>query len=105
MLLFRAVNVSRTGYREQDVTTYEAASGKADFSLNYRPTGGDLELVWNSKFGFGRTIYQGANRYQLDNFLMQQHKLELRSKDFFVRGYMTVKMLVILTICDLRVLI
>ncbi|MBT6636143.1 MAG: TonB-dependent receptor plug domain-containing protein, partial [Flavobacteriaceae bacterium] len=87
--LIPAVNVSRTGYREQDVTTYKAASGKADFSLNYRPTGGDLELVWNSKFGFGRTIYQGANRYQLDNFLMQQHKLELRSKDFFVRGYMT----------------
>jgi outer membrane receptor protein involved in Fe transport len=87
--LIPAVNVSRTGYREQDVTTYKAASGKADFSLNYRPTGGDLELVWNSKFGFGRTIYQGDNRYQLDNFLMQQHKLELRSKDFFVRGYMT----------------
>lgn len=87
--LIPAVNVSRTGYREQDVTTYEAASGKADFSLNYKPTGGDLEVVWNSKFGFGRTIYQGANRYQLDNFLMQQHKLELRSKDFFVRGYMT----------------
>ena len=86
--LIPAVNVSRTGYREQDVTDYEAASGKADYSLNYRPTGGDLELVWNSKFGFGRTIYQGANRYQLDNFLMQQHKLELRSKDFFVRGYM-----------------
>jgi outer membrane receptor protein involved in Fe transport len=86
--LLPAVNVSRTGYREQDVTDYQAASGKADFSLNYRPTGGDLELVWNSKFGFGRTIYQGANRYQLDNFLMQQHKLELRSKDFFVRGYM-----------------
>ena len=86
--LIPAVNVSRTGYREQDVTDYKAASGKADFSLNYRPTGGDLELVWNSKFGFGRTIYQGANRYQLDNFLMQQHKLELRSKDFFVRGYM-----------------
>ena len=81
-------NVSRTGYREQDVTDYGAKSGKADFSLNYRPTGGDLELVWNSKFGFGRTIYQGANRYQLDNFLMQQHKLELKSKDFFVRGYM-----------------
>ena len=85
--LVPAVNVSRTGYREQDVTDYVAASGKADFSLNYRPTGGDLEIVWNSKFGFGRTIYQGANRYQLDNFLMQQHKLELKSKDFFVRGY------------------
>ncbi len=86
--LVPAVNVSRTGYREQDVTDYVAASGKADFSLNYRPTGDDFEIIWNSKFGFGRTIYQGANRYQLDNFLMQQHKLELKSKDFFVRGYM-----------------
>tara|TARA_R110000787_G_scaffold15134_2_gene46789 strand:- start:25760 stop:28501 length:2742 start_codon:yes stop_codon:yes gene_type:complete len=86
--LIPAVNVSRTGYREQDVTDYDAGSGKADFSLNYRPTGGDLEIVLNSKLGFGRTIYQGANRYQLDNFLMQQHKLEVKSKDFFVRGYM-----------------
>jgi len=80
-------NVSRTGYREQDLTDYNADSGKADFSLNYRPTGGDLEIIWNSKIGFGRTIYQGANRYQLDNFIMQQHKLEIKSKNFFVRGY------------------
>jgi len=80
-------NVSRTGYREQDLTDYNADSGKFDVSLNYRPTGGDLEIIWNSKIGFGRTIYQGANRYQLDNFIMQQHKLEVKSKDFFVRGY------------------
>ncbi len=80
-------NVSRTGYREQDLTDYGAQSGKFDISLNYRPTGGDLEIIWNSKIGFGRTIYQGANRYQLDNFIMQQHKLEIKSKDFFVRGY------------------
>ena len=85
--LIPAVNVARTGYREQDLTDYDATSGKADFSLNYRPMGDDLEIIWNSKFGFGRTIYQGANRYQLDNFLMQQHKLEIKSNDFFVRGY------------------
>lgn len=82
-------NVSRTGYREQDLTDYGAESGKFDVTLNYRPTGGDLEIIWNSKAGFGRTIYQGANRYQLDNFIMQQHKLEVRGKDFFVRGYTT----------------
>ncbi|MCF6306757.1 MAG: TonB-dependent receptor [Flavobacteriaceae bacterium] len=87
--LIPADNVSRTGYREQDLTDYTAATGKADFSLNYRPTGGDLEIIWNSKVGFGRTIYQGANRYQLDNFIMQQHKLEIKSKDFFVRAYTT----------------
>lgn len=85
--LLPAVDVSRTGYREQDVTDYDAGNGKADISFHYRPTGGDFEIEWNSKFGWGRTIYQGANRYQLDNFLMQSHKIELRNKDFFIRGY------------------
>ncbi len=85
--LVPAVNVSRTGYREQDLTDYNGDNGKADFSLHYRPKGDDLEIIWNSKFGFGRTIYQGANRYQLDNFLMQSHKLEIKSDVFFVRAY------------------
>jgi len=82
-------NVSRTGYREQDLTDYGAESGKFDVSLNYRPTGEDLEIILNSRIGFGNTIYQGANRYQLNNFILQQHKLEVKSKDFFVRGYLT----------------
>jgi outer membrane receptor protein involved in Fe transport len=85
--LIPGVNVSRTGYREQDLTDYDGDNGKADFSLHYRPKADDLEIIWNSKFGFGRTIYQGANRYQLDNFLMQSHKLEVKSDDFFVRAY------------------
>ncbi len=85
--LVPAVDVSRTGYREQDLTDYDGTSGKADFSLHFRPKADDLEIIWNSKIGFGRTIYQGANRYQLDNFLMQSHKLEVRSDNFFVRAY------------------
>ena len=87
--LLPAVNVGRTGYREQDLTDYEAQSIKADFSLNYRPFENDLEVIWNSRLGQGGTIYQGANRYQLKNFIVQQHKLEIRSKDFFIRGYTT----------------
>ncbi|NOY46707.1 MAG: TonB-dependent receptor [Chlorobi bacterium] len=45
--------------------------------------------IWNTRVGFGNTIYQGANRYNLNNFFMQQHKLEIRGNDFFVRGYTT----------------
>ncbi len=81
--------ISRTGYNEVDLMDNEAKSLKADFSLNYRPFGNDFEVVWNSKFGFGNTIYQGGNRYSLKNFFMQQHKLEFSSKDFFLRGYVT----------------
>ena len=87
--LLPAVNVGRTGYREQDLTDYNAESLKTDFSLNFRPFEDDLEIVWNTRLGFGSTIYQGANRYQLKNFFIQQHKLEVRNKDFFLRGYST----------------
>lgn len=82
-------NVSRTGYKELDLTDYEAESMKADVSLHYKPFANDLEIIWNSKFGRGNTIYQGANRYAIDNFFMQQHRFEVRNDNFFVRAYMT----------------
>ena len=83
-------NISRTGYDERDLMTYEAKSVKFGTTLNYRPFGNDrLEIMWDSKFGIGNTIYQGINRYNIKDFFMEQHKLEIRGKNFFVRGYMT----------------
>ena len=83
-------NVSRTGYNEVDLTDNEVRNAKIDFSLHLRPFGNEnLEVIWQSKFGFGNSVYQGANRYYLNGFSMQQHKLELTGKNFFVRGYFT----------------
>jgi outer membrane receptor protein involved in Fe transport len=88
--LIPSESVSRTGYDERDLMTYEARSVKFGGSLNYRPFGDDrLEVIWNSKLGVGNTIYQGTNRYNIQDFFMEQHKLEVRGKNFFVRGYMT----------------
>ena len=83
-------NVSRTGYNETDLTDNKVSNKKIDFSLHARPFGDErLEIIWQSKFGFGNAVYQGANRYYLNNFFMQQHKLEFKGKNFFVRGYTT----------------
>jgi outer membrane cobalamin receptor len=83
-------NVSRTGYNEIDLTDNRASNTKIDFSFHLRPFGDEkLEVIWQSKFGFGNAVYQGANRYYLNNFFMQQHKLEFKGKNFFVRGYTT----------------
>ena len=83
-------NVSRTGYKEVELTDNVASNTKLDFSLHLRPFGNEnLEVIWQSKFGFGNAVYQGANRYYLNNFFMQQHKLEFKGKNFFVRGYTT----------------
>ncbi len=88
--LIPSVNVSRGGYNELDLTTNQAESFKADWGLYYRPiTDNSLELSYVGKIGSGTTIYQGANRYNINDFFLQQHKLEVKHDNFFVRGYFT----------------
>ncbi len=79
--------VSRTGYTEQELADYGAQSLKSDFAVHIRPFEDDLEVIWNSRIGSGTTIYQGANRYSVTGFTLQQHKLEVRNDNFFIRGY------------------
>ena len=82
-------NVSRTGYAERDLTNYNAESVKFDAALHYRPWANDFEVIYVGKIGVGSTLYQGANRYSIQNFFLQQHKLEFKNDNFFVRGYIT----------------
>lgn len=79
--------VSRTGYNERDLTDYNAESVKADWGLYFRPWANDFEIQYVGKVGTGTTIYQGTNRYNIDGFTQQQHKLELKNDNFFLRGY------------------
>ena len=81
------VVVSRTGYNERHLTDYNAESIKADWGLYYRPWANDFEIQYVGKVGTGSTIYQGTNRYNIDNFFQQQHKLEFKNDNFFLRGY------------------
>jgi iron complex outermembrane receptor protein len=82
-----SVNISRTGYNESDLTDYNAESLKADWGLYYRPFEDDFEISYVGKVGTGTTIYQGLNRYNIENFFQEQHKLEIRNDNFFLRGY------------------
>ena len=88
--------VSRTGYREQDLNDNSVENVKFDFSVYYRPFVSNESKFWNTfeiigqhKVGLGNTTYQGANRYRLENFLMQQTKVEFKNDQFFARFYMT----------------
>jgi hypothetical protein len=76
--------VSRTGYRERDLSDNKIQSVKADFALHYKPWANDFEVIGAYKLGFGNTIYQGANRYALN-----QAKFEVKNRNFFVRAYIT----------------
>ena len=81
--------VSRTGYQESALTNYEAQSLKFDAALHYRPNADDFEIIYVGRIGQGQTIFQDTNRFSLNDFLLQQHKLEVRNDNFFVRGYIT----------------
>lgn len=85
--LVPSVDVSRTGYNERNLTSSEAKSIKADWSVHLRPWANDFEIIYQGKIGTGTTIYQGLNRYNIDNFTQQQHKLEFKNDNFFLRGY------------------
>jgi len=82
--------VSRTPYEERYLVDYGAKNIKTNIGLHYRITD-KAELLYNLNYGAGTSVYTGAQRYSLRNFNIQQHKLELKGDNFFVRGYATIE--------------
>ncbi len=80
--------VSRTGYNEKDLVNYKAYnlkfSGGLYFKLN---TNTEASLTGN--WGLGTSVYTGADRYSLKNFIIGQYKLEFKNKNWFLRAYTT----------------
>ncbi|MCG2616656.1 TonB-dependent receptor [Terrimonas sp. NA20] len=81
-------NVSRTGYDEKDLVDYNTINARFTAALHYKITPG-IEASLSTNFGTGTTVYTGADRYSLRNLKMAQHKLEIRAKNWFLRGYTT----------------
>ncbi|MCB0492819.1 MAG: TonB-dependent receptor [Cyclobacteriaceae bacterium] len=78
--------VSLTPYKEKDLISYNAKNIKANVGLYYRLNDkSELSYLYNA--GFGTSIYTGAQRYSLDNFNIQQHRLQLRADNYYIRAY------------------
>jgi outer membrane receptor protein involved in Fe transport len=92
---YRAINTFyRTGYREGDVLDYDTKNFKANLSFHYRinpeETYESTEIILANNVGTGTTVYQGDNRFRLQNIFFMQNRLEIRKKDnFFIRFYTT----------------
>lgn len=81
-------NVSRTGYKESDIVDPKTRNIRISGALSYKITD-DLTATFEGYYGTGNTVYTGADRFALKNLKMGQYKLELKSKNWFVRGYTT----------------
>jgi outer membrane receptor protein involved in Fe transport len=80
--------VSRTGYRESDLADYGTKSLKLNAALHWR-LNDRVEAILQGNYGFGTTVYTGADRYSIANFKLGQYKAELRGANWYVRAYTT----------------
>lgn len=80
--------VSRTGYREENLVDYDTKNLKLGGALHYRFSE-QLEGILQVNSGSGTSVYTGADRYSLRDFVMTQYKAELRGRNFFLRAYTT----------------
>ncbi|MEO5978685.1 MAG: TonB-dependent receptor [Chryseolinea sp.] len=82
--------VSRTGYAEKDLTDYNVYSLKLSGAAHYR-FNENMVLIYQYNFGQGTANYTGSNRFSINNFTLQQHKLELKGGNYFLRAYATLE--------------
>lgn len=80
--------IKAPGYQESTMADYNTYSLKAGVGLYYRFKP-NLELSYLFKFGTGTAIYQGTNRYSINNIRFYQNKVELKGKNFFIKAYST----------------
>ncbi len=82
--------VSRTGYEERHLTDYNVYSLKLNGAVHYKLSDNAV-LSYQYNFGKGTANYTGSNRFSINNFTLQQHKVELKGANYFVRGYATIE--------------
>ena len=80
--------ISRTGYRESDLADYGTKSLKLNAALHYR-LNDRVEAILQANYGFGTTVYTGADRYSIANFKLGQYKAELKGANWYLRAYTT----------------
>jgi outer membrane cobalamin receptor len=86
----QTLRVARTGYWETDLVTPKVDNLKADLGLHYRVSE-KAELSYSYRIGKLDGVFQRGNKIQLDNVIVQNHKLELRGTNYVVRSYVSLE--------------
>ena len=87
---YKDMNVSRTGYAEQDIIDPTAKNTKVTGSIHYK-VNDKTEASLSAYTGTGNTVYSGSDRYSLHDLKMSQFKFELKSKNWMFRAYKTIE--------------
>lgn len=85
-----AFAVTREGYREEDLVTYNSNSVKLNGALHFKLSK-ESELSLATFYGKASTMITGDDRIALRDFSIQQHKVELNVNSFNFRAYTTLQ--------------
>lgn len=82
----RTLTVGRTGYWEKDLVDPRVDNLKFDASLHYKftPT---TELIYSYRVGKMDGVFQRGNKIKLDNVVVQNHRLELKGRNYTIKAY------------------
>jgi iron complex outermembrane receptor protein len=84
------LTVARTGYNEVDLVDPKVSNLKfdADLAYNLTPT---TQLSYSYRIGRMDGVFQRGNKIALNGAVVQNHKIELKGKNFLVRGYVSLE--------------
>ena len=83
------LKVARTGYWEKDLVTPEVKNLKFDAGLYCRLTE-HAQISYDYRIGQMDGVFQRGNKIQLNNAIVQNHKIELKGDEFVVRAYVSI---------------
>ncbi len=86
----QTLRVARTGYWETDLVNPKVDNLKLDAALHYR-INNKAELSYSYRVGKMDGVFQRGNKIQLDNVIVQNHKLELKGNNYVIRSYISVE--------------
>lgn len=84
------LTVARTGYNEVDLVDPHVKNLKLDGTLAYKLSPSTI-LSYTYRYGRLDGVFQRGNKISLQGATVQNHKIELKGKDFLVRGYESIE--------------
>ncbi len=73
-----------------DTPTPSVKNAKFDAGLFYR-IDKKLELNYTYRYGLMDGVFQRGNKVRLDGVTVQNHRLELKNSNFFIRAYTSIE--------------
>ncbi|GAA3965128.1 TonB-dependent receptor [Mucilaginibacter dorajii] len=84
------LTVARTGYNEVDLVDPKVTNLKLDGTLAYKLTPNTI-LSYTYRYGRLDGVFQRGNKISLQGATVQNHKVELKGKEFLVRAYESIE--------------